>query len=307
VNTAQADTATAPRVIPATIYAGLSVAFVWGAQVLPWHAGPSLGWALWALGGLHGTTSAALAFAPEPRQVLRCCAWGSAALAALVVSGVSWGVISLVRSFAALGQGFGAVVLYAIVDFLILVIPSALWAHRASQRTFEAPLQRGLRQRSPRLLVLAPLRIRLLPALLSAAAPALTLWPLTWARGEDSFPLSSYPMFTSDRRNCSLVVLVGTTTAGATEVLPVTLIAPGETLQAKAVLDRWSHDLPALERWCEQQRVTKPPALEGISRVDVERRVYDLEQYFKVLPQPQTRQTVFQCDLEPGAVTLHEP
>lgn len=51
-----------------------------------------------------------------------------------------------------------------------------------------------------------PARLRALAA--AALVLAATLHPLTWPRGQDSFPLTPYPMFAESRPDASVVVVV---------------------------------------------------------------------------------------------------
>ncbi|MSP16294.1 MAG: hypothetical protein EXR73_06705 [Myxococcales bacterium] len=97
---------------------------------------------------------------------------------------------------------------------------------------------------------------RLHGAVVSLAAVALVLWPLTRdprLPTSDDFPLSTYPMFAWPR-TARLVLLYarGATADGARRALPPTVVASSEPLQAYVVLraavragDQPTHELCA--------------------------------------------------------------
>lgn len=77
-------------------------------------------------------------------------------------------------------------------------------------------------------------------ALVSVAITFATLWPLTWDKGRDSFPLSSYPMFARKQvsKSVHLSYAVGINSAGERTPLAPELVANSEVLQARAALSR---------------------------------------------------------------------
>jgi hypothetical protein len=73
---------------------------------------------------------------------------------------------------------------------------------------------------------------------LSGALLLAVVWPLAWAPGRDSFPLSTYPMF-SHRRPSPVFTLdyaIGVDATGGRRHLGPHLVANQEVLQARAVL-----------------------------------------------------------------------
>jgi hypothetical protein len=65
-----------------------------------------------------------------------------------------------------------------------------------------------------------------------------TAYPLTWPRGRDSFPLSSYPMFSRLLPTAAMTVqyAIGVDAGGGRHHLAPELVANDEVLQARAVL-----------------------------------------------------------------------
>ncbi|MFO7565261.1 MAG: hypothetical protein R6X02_21640 [Enhygromyxa sp.] len=120
------------------------------------------------------------------------------------------------------------------------------------------------------------------PALLiSALMIAVTLWPLSWERGRDSFPLSPYPMFSTIRERPWIDVIVGFDAAGNEHRIGPELIANAEVMQAaqtvsKAIRRRQARGL------CEQvaARVAKRPNQGELVRLEVQSRQFDPRTYF---------------------------
>ena len=84
---------------------------------------------------------------------------------------------------------------------------------------------------------------RLFGYLVCVLVLAATLWPLTWPRGRDSFPLSSYPMFSRKLPTAtfSSQYTVAVDGDGGRHHLPPEMIANEEVLQASVVLRRAVH------------------------------------------------------------------
>jgi hypothetical protein len=76
--------------------------------------------------------------------------------------------------------------------------------------------------------------------LVSVVVLAAMLWPLGWAPYEDSFPLSSYPMFSNPRESAEMALkyAVGVSADGERSWIEPGLVANGEVLQARATISR---------------------------------------------------------------------
>lgn len=116
-------------------------------------------------------------------------------------------------------------------------------------------------------------------ALLSAAVIALTLAP---GFGEqDSFPLSNYPMFSSNRAQPWISVVVGIDAQGEQRPIPPRLVANAEVMQAaqtiaNAVKRRQAKPL------CERvaARIAQEPDWQTAVAVEVQSRQFDPRTYF---------------------------
>jgi hypothetical protein len=81
--------------------------------------------------------------------------------------------------------------------------------------------------------------VRVYAAAVSLALVAVTLWPLLGNPRDDSFPLSTYPMFASKRPTLQTYRYgLGETAGGARRTLAPMLVGTGEVLQAIRVIDR---------------------------------------------------------------------
>ena len=77
------------------------------------------------------------------------------------------------------------------------------------------------------------------PYAVSVAVIAAVAWPVSWSAGEDSFPLSSYPMFSRKRDHAEVRLHYVVGTAGErTEALPPALVANSEPMLAKVTVRR---------------------------------------------------------------------
>lgn len=64
-------------------------------------------------------------------------------------------------------------------------------------------------------------------------------WPMAWPKGRDSFPLSSYPMFTSPRTRVTSFALFAVAEGRASRAVPPELVADGtEVMLAVATIRR---------------------------------------------------------------------
>lgn len=113
----------------------------------------------------------------------------------------------------------------------------------------------------------------------SVALLALVLAPL--ARERDSFPLSSYPMFSSVRTKPWISVVVGRDAQGEQRPIPPTLVANAEVMQAAQTIANAVKRKQA-EQLCERvaTRVASEPAWADVVSIEVQSRQFDPLTYF---------------------------
>jgi len=121
--------------------------------------------------------------------------------------------------------------------------------------------------------------------LVSAAVLAAVLYPLSWPRQRDSFPLSNYPMFARGRRSAALTLIYGVAVGPGDErrFVPPKLVGNREVLQARAVFDRAARGgrRGALEL-CRAiaARVAAGDGLAGAHHIQIVRGRHDAIAYF---------------------------
>lgn len=119
----------------------------------------------------------------------------------------------------------------------------------------------------------------------------------------DSFPLSTYPMFASQRGTPTLFAVVATTADGKEQTIPAALVASGEVLQTKVLIQRTVERGPAaLEDLCVRtaEKLGREPNPE-LTSVEIVRRRYDPIAYFESGPQPIERKLLFRCPIPTAA------
>lgn len=121
-----------------------------------------------------------------------------------------------------------------------------------------------------------------LPALVfSAVVIAATIWPALRDPPRDSFPLSTYPMFSSVRDKPSVHVIVGFTAAGNERRIPPKLIANAEVMQAAQTISKAIRRKQA-KQLCARVagRVAEDPEYADLVRLEVQSRRFDPRTYF---------------------------
>lgn len=116
-------------------------------------------------------------------------------------------------------------------------------------------------------------------ALFSVALLALTLAPL--AREGDSFPLSSYPMFSSVRTKPWISIVVARDAQGEQRPIPPRLVANAEVMQAAQTIGNAVRRKQA-GQLCERvaARIAAEPAWADAVHVEVQSRQFDPFTYF---------------------------
>ena len=126
-------------------------------------------------------------------------------------------------------------------------------------------------------------------------ATAAVLSPLG-AMDQDSFPISSYPMFARPRGQPELYAVVGRAADGREVRLPASVVASSEPLQTKVLIQRTVESGPeAMQALCRSvaARVVNSP--EDLRSVEIVRRRYDPIAYFTHGPEPLEQARLSSC------------
>lgn len=138
----------------------------------------------------------------------------------------------------------------------------------------------------------------------SLALVGAVLWPLQQQRPKDSFPLSTYPMFSRKRpTEVSIDHVVGVGPGGRQEAIPPDLVASGEVLQAKITISqKLRRGRRGAEELCEQvaARLAGRSAYAWVERVEVRSDRYLVVGYFTGARKPVWSRRHAQCAV-PGA------
>ena len=116
---------------------------------------------------------------------------------------------------------------------------------------------------------------------ISALLLAATVWPALRDPPRDSFPLSTYPMFSSLRERPWIDVVVGFDAAGHEHPIPPKLVANAEVMQAAQTISKAIRRKQA-RSLCEQvaARVGDSSAHEQVVRLEIQSRQFDPRTYF---------------------------
>jgi hypothetical protein len=119
-------------------------------------------------------------------------------------------------------------------------------------------------------------------AAVSLALIAATLWPLVRDPREDSFPLSTYPMFAWKRETKQTFrYALGETAAGERRTLRPILVGTNEVLQAIRVFDRAIRDRSELVRLCDAiaDRVARDDDFRDVVAIRIVTGTHDAVEY----------------------------
>ena len=134
-------------------------------------------------------------------------------------------------------------------------------------------------------------------------ATAAVLSPLA-AMDEDSFPLSSYPMFARPRGQPVLYAVVALARDGSERRLAPSWLGSSEVLQAKVLIQRSVEQGPSATRaLCRSvaERLAAAPEADDLLSVEIVRRRYDPVAYFVAGPEPLEQERIERCSV-PRAV-----
>ena len=124
-----------------------------------------------------------------------------------------------------------------------------------------------------------------------------TLAPVLRDARQDSFPLSTYPMFarTIDKR---WLLFAEGVSKRVTQRLGPELVANDEPMQAmRTVKLAYQQGQPALHRLCVRiaERVAASDSLRSVKRVRITRGLFDPIAYFEVVAAPEEREVLAEC------------
>ncbi len=134
------------------------------------------------------------------------------------------------------------------------------------------------------------------------SATLITLSPLL-PGSADSFPLSTYPMFARPREELTLHALIAIAPDGSEQPVGPELLAGGEVLQAKALIQQSVARGPrAMAELCElalERLAAKLGPQPGV-RVELVRQRYRPLDYFLGARRPLERHSLARCVAEPA-------
>ena len=126
----------------------------------------------------------------------------------------------------------------------------------------------------------------------------LSIWPALRTPPVDSYPLSTYPMFSQRRGQPWLHRVLALDAQGIATPLPPQLIANGETLQAAATIRRAvDGGKGAMKLLCGEvaTRVLSDPELSEVRRLRIQAVQYDPIEYFVGERVPMAERTLHSC------------
>jgi hypothetical protein len=138
------------------------------------------------------------------------------------------------------------------------------------------------------------------------AATAAVLSPLA-SMQDDSFPISSYPMFARPRGQPTLYTVIARAGDGSERHLAPSWLGSSEVLQAKVLIQRSVERGPEATRaLCRSvaERIATAPDANDLRSVEVVRRRYDPVAYFVAGPEPLEQERLERCPVRrPGKHT----
>lgn len=136
-------------------------------------------------------------------------------------------------------------------------------------------------------------RLLAIAVALGAASAVLLPTALGW---KDSFPLSTYPMFTTQRTKATVYQLLGVAVGGEREPVPPSLLGTSEVMQAKVLIQRAARGGKA-----ERRALCRDVAARAASSGREWRRVELVESHFEPVKyllgsaKPLSRKRLFRC------------
>ncbi len=123
------------------------------------------------------------------------------------------------------------------------------------------------------------------------------VWPMFGPLEEDSFPLSTFPMFAHHRGQPRMHQLVALSTNGQERRLSPEHIGTSEVLQAKSVIDRAARNPKRAAALCRKvaERVSNDDDYTDVERLEIRRVRFDPIKYFSENPEPIESKRVARC------------
>jgi hypothetical protein len=118
------------------------------------------------------------------------------------------------------------------------------------------------------------------------------------AMDDDSFPISSYPMFARPRGQPTLYAVTARDQDGSERRLPAEMVGSSEVLQTKVLIQRSVEQGPeAMAELCRAtaDRVSRSPELGTLRSIEIVRRRFDPIGYFVDGPKPIEQERLFSC------------
>jgi hypothetical protein len=132
-------------------------------------------------------------------------------------------------------------------------------------------------------------------------------WPAFGSLKDDSFPLSTYPMFAAARGRPQLAQMVGLDATGKLVRLNPELLGSSEVLQAKALVERAANAGPRQRAaFCKTvaarvRRAEEQASEPRLEQLELTRGRFDPIAYFTITPEPLEREVLYRCDVHPAA------
>jgi hypothetical protein len=127
---------------------------------------------------------------------------------------------------------------------------------------------------------------------------ALSAWPAFRTPALDSYPLSTYPMFSERRGQPWLQRMVAVDRTGGATPLPPRWIANAETLQAAAAIRRAVQGgKGAMQALCAEvvSRIGSDPEFQHVRELRIQAVQYDPIEYFRAQRAPIALRTLHSC------------
>ena len=139
---------------------------------------------------------------------------------------------------------------------------------------------------------------------LSAAIVVAVLWPITRHPDDDSFPLSTYPMFSRGRPSSEMILAqaLAVRDDGTRRPVPPHLVFNSEVLQSMTAIERAIYAGPgATDELCRaiaaRAATSDEEAVRGASQIELVSSRFDSLAYFEGHTEPASRHVYGRCDV----------
>ena len=145
---------------------------------------------------------------------------------------------------------------------------------------------------------------RLLAYVFGFGTVVLVASPIAWEPWQDSYPLSTYPMFSGRRDKPTVYFMQAVDQAGQTQRIAPKLVATDEVMQAAATVRRAVATGPrAMQELCESvaHRVATSRAHAAATHVEIVSARDDPVRYFEAHPVPEQSTRHLSCKVRGGS------